>query len=395
MLSVSQFIEATNVILAERAFPAGVFVEGEVTGFKGITQGKWLWFKLKDEAGVIECFSTVWKVRQPIEDGMKVRIHGGPKVFNRSGKFVIDVDALEPVGEGALRRAFELLKKKLEADGLFAPERKRPLPRFPDRIGLIASASSDAYADFLKILGNRWGGVHVHAANVQVQGREAVPTIVGAFRYFNAHPEAAEVLVLTRGGGSLDDLHAFNSEEVARAIFASRIPVIVGVGHERDESLADFVADVRASTPSNAAERLVPDRRDVDRDLAAKASFMEGALKEELAGRKHHLLEVESVLQGHVRAAREEFDAVTADLQRQLAAFEGHVLKLSASVTGQERVLKSLDPQGVLKRGYSIVRDAGGRLLRDAASVDKGAAIAVQLAKGKLEAEVTAVTPSS
>lgn len=396
VLSVGQFIRAVNVAFEEALFPYGAEIVGEVAEFR-VSQSKWIWFKLKDEKeeGVVDCFSTVWQLKTPLEDGMKVRVHGAPEIFRKSGKFTVKVDRAEPLGAGALKRAYELLKKKLEAEGLFAAGRKRPLPRFPERVGLIASTESAAYSDFLRILGDRWGGVKVAVAHVQVQGRDAVDDIVGAFSYFNAHPELAEVIVLTRGGGSLEDLHAFNSEEVARAVFASRLPVIVGVGHERDESLADFVADVRASTPSNAAERLVPDRRDVARELAAMAAFMEGALKEELSRRKHRLMELETGLQEHVRAARDEFEAVFSDLLRQFGAFEGRVQRVSATLEGQERLLRSLDPRGVLKRGYAIVRDAAGRLLRDAGSVDRGAAITVQLAKGTLEAEVTAVKPSS
>ena len=387
-LSVSQFVDALNIIFADKVFPDGVTIEGEVAEYR-VSQGKWIWFLLKDENAVVSCFATSWQLKQPLEDGMKVRVHGVPKIYPKSGKFSITVERVEMVGEGALRRAFELMKRKLEADGLFASERKRAIPRFPERVGLIASTESAAYSDFLRILGNRWGGVKIHSAHVQVQGRDAVRDIVGAFAYFNAHPELAEVIVLTRGGGSLEDLHAFNSEEVARAIFASKVPVVVGVGHERDESLADYAADVRASTPSNAAERLTPDRREVARQIEDAARTMERALEREIAGRKHHLSEVEHVLQDHVRAARMEFDAVMSDLERVLLGFDARVRGLVAAVDRDERLLKSFDPAGVLRRGYAIVRGPDGQVLRDAASVDRGAAIAVQLAKGTVTAEVT------
>lgn len=391
-LSVSQFIESVNVSLAEAVFPYGVYVEGEIAQYK-VSQGKWIWFDLKDATGLVSCFATVWQIRQPLEDGMKVRVHGVPKLYPKNGRFSLTVDRVEMVGEGALKRAFELLKKKLEADGLFAPGRKRPLPAFPERVGLIASTESAAYSDFLRILGDRWGGVKIASAHVQVQGRDAVADIVGAFSYFNRHPELAEVIVLTRGGGSLEDLHAFNSEEVARAVFASKVPVVVGVGHERDESLADYVADVRASTPSNAAERLVPDRRDIERRVEGAVRGMESVIAQEIADRKHRLSELERQMQDHVRAARAEFDAVMTDLERCLQGFEAHVQRLLGSVERDERLLASYDPKAVLRRGYSIVRGADGRVLRDAARVDKGAAIAVQLSEGTLEADVTAAHP--
>jgi len=387
-LSVSQFVDALNIVFADKVFPRGVTIEGEVAEYR-VSQGKWIWFLLKDENAVVSCFATAWQLKQPLEDGMKVRVHGMPKIYAKSGKFSVTVDRVEMVGEGALRRAFELMKKKLAADGLFAPERKRAIPRFPERVGLIASTESAAYTDFLRILGNRWGGVRIASAHVQVQGRDAERDIVGAFAYFNAHPELAEVIVLTRGGGALEDLHAFNSEEVARAIFASKVPVVVGVGHERDETVADYVADVRASTPSNAAERLAPDRRDVARELDAFERVMQAALEKEIAHLSHRLMDIENRLSSHVREARAEFEAVMTDLERCLLGFEARVQTLVGAVDRDERLLKSFDPAAVLRRGYAIVRDASGKVLREAASVDRGSAIAVQLAQGTLEAEVT------
>lgn len=386
-LSVSQFVQGLNAAFEEVVFPYGAMIEGEVAEYR-VSQDKWVWFLLKDASSVISCFATVWQLRQPLEDGMKVRVHGVPKVHAKSGKFSVTVDRVEMVGEGALKRAFELLKKKLDAEGLFAPGRKRPLPRFPERVGLIASKESAAYTDFLRILGNRWGGLQVQSAHVQVQGREAVRDIVGAFAYFNAHPELAEVLVLTRGGGAMEDLHAFNSEEVVRAIFSSKIPVVVGVGHERDETLADFAADVRASTPSNAAERLVPDRRDLEREIEGSVRAVERALEKEIAKLGHRLFDLEHQLQEQIRSARAEFDAVMSDLELQLSNFEGRLKVLSGAVERDERLLSSYDPRAVLKRGYAIVRDAQGSLVRDAARMDKGARLAVQLSHGTLEAEV-------
>lgn len=386
-LSVSQFVQGLNAALEEALFPYGATIEGEVAEYR-VSQDKWVWFLLKDATAVVPCFSTVWQLRQPLEDGMKVRVHGVPKVHPKSGKFSVNVDRVEMVGEGALKRAFELLKKKLDTEGLFAPGRKRPLPRFPDRIGLIASKESAAYTDFLRILGNRWGGLQVQAAHVQVQGRDAVRDIVGAFAYFNAHPDLADVLVLTRGGGAMEDLHAFNSEEVVRAIFGSKIPVIVGVGHERDETLADYVADVRASTPSNAAERLVPDRREIEGMIEGATRTIENALEKEIARLGHRLFDLEHQLQEQVRSARAEFDAVMSDLELQLSNFEGRLKVLFGAVERDERLLSSYDPRAVLKRGYAIVRDAKGGVVRDATRVDRGAAIAVQLATGTLDAEV-------
>lgn len=409
VVSVSEFLASVNIAF-EETYPMGAVIEGEVVEYR-VSQGKWIWFSLKDETGLLSCFATIWQLKTPLEDGMQVRVHGMPKIHNKSGRFSLTVDRAEPVGEGALQRAFQLLKKKLEAEGVFAPERKRSIPTFPERIGLIASTESAAYTDFLRILGNRWGGVEVKSAHVQVQGVRAVEDIVGAFAWFNAHPDEVDVIVLTRGGGSLEDLHAFNSEEVARAVFSSKVPVVVGVGHERDESLADYAADVRASTPSNAAEMLVPAREHIARRLDAMVAAMESSVEGELSSLEHRLHALEERLTSRFRDERDRFDAVVdalrghfAEWQAEIsgygarierssgllfARFEGQVHRMKDGVDRSLRLLKSLDPQAVLKRGYGIVRGPDGRILRDASKVDSGEQVHVQLHAGALDATVT------
>jgi len=332
-------------------------------------------------------------------------------VHPKSGKFSLNVERVEPVGEGALRRAYELLKKNLEHEGLFAPERKRSLPRFPARIGLIASRESAAYSDFLRILGNRWGGVEVNSVHAQVQGREAVTTIVEAFEYFNAHPELADVLVLTRGGGSLEDLHAFNSEEVARAVFKSDIPVVVGVGHERDESLADYVADVRASTPSNAAEIVVPDRSEFAVELESRSSRLLGCMDNELAARRSRVDRALHLLERSITATlssfrerwhdfREAFLRFSQSVERQsvqcktlrtrlITATDNRLARLRRDLQSQERLLETLNPRTVLQRGYAVVR-AGGQAVRSTAQLKLKQEIEIELNRGQVTATVTA-----
>jgi exodeoxyribonuclease VII large subunit len=259
-ISVTEFVSIINETLAF-AYPQ-VLIEGEVSSFK-VNQGKFVFFDLKDEANVLNCFMMVHQLKMPIEDGMKVRVLGSPKVTKFS-KFSLTVRDVELAGEGALRRAMELLKKKLEGEGLFDPARKRPIPAFPTRLGLITSGASAAYADFIKILSARWGGIEVLLADVSVQGAQAPDQIVGALEYFNTLRDPVDVLVLIRGGGSLEDLAAFSTEPVARAVAASRTPIIVGVGHEVDFSLADYAADLRAATPTDAARLVVPDRHETE-----------------------------------------------------------------------------------------------------------------------------------
>lgn len=385
VFQVSEFIAYFNDAVRSFMNEQQMAIEGEIAEFK-VSQGKFAWFKLKDAEGVVDCFAMTFVLKQPVEEGMKVRVSGYPKIYQRSGKFSINVTRLELIGEGALKRAFELLKKKLAAEGLFAPERKRPLPRYPERIGLITSGEAAAYTDFVRILNNRWGGMDVQLADVAVQGKDAVAEIVGAFRWFNAHAGEFDVLVLTRGGGAMEDLAAFNDEAVARAIFSSRIPVVVGVGHERDETIADYVADVRASTPSNAAERLVPDRREALYALAVQPRMMANALERGIgAGTRRLAQSVDRMETAVRREARVVGDAMHA-FALAGARFEDAVHRRSQRVAALERLLASLDPTAVLKRGYAIVYGPKGKLVRDPAAVDAGARLRIQLASGTLRA---------
>lgn len=358
---VSEFIAHINSLVASEAH----VIEGEVSGFS-ISQGRWVFFDLKDErdGSKVGCFMMAFRLKGELEDGMKVKVLGIPKVHEKSGQFRVNVEAVELIGEGALRRAYELLLKRLEKEGLFDASRKRAIPRFPENIGVIASRESAAYGDFMRILRNRWGGVTITLAHVRVQGENAAEDIVRAFAHFNTIKAKPDVLVLARGGGSLEDLQAFNSEEVARAIFSSKIPVVVGVGHERDETIADFVADRRASTPSNAAEIIVPERRDVDYALSGMEETLLRLLEKAINERAGILNEFAGIMQAYIRE------------------------KISR-VANYVSVLNSLDPRLVLKRGYALVRSESGAVAKDASAVSIGSLIAVQLGKGTLKAKVT------
>ncbi len=410
--SVAQFLEFLNAALSTAVFPEGVAVEGEVAEYR-VSQERWIWFKLKDKEATVDCFATVWQLRTPLEDGMQVRLYGRPKVHPKSGRFSLNVERAELVGEGALRRAYELLKRRLAEEGVFAPERKRPLPRFPRRIGLITSREAAAYSDFLRILGNRWGGVEIVLAHVQVQGREAVGDIVRAFRWFNAHPSSADVLVLTRGGGSLEDLHAFNDEATVRAVFSSKIPVVVGVGHERDETLADFAADVRASTPTNAAELVVPDRSEIAAALRSAERHLEHSLRLSLESRVAGVRHAVSVLERRALSGVADLGHLLKDFGSRLAAFRlraetrarvvdqsAALLHSSASrlvererarLEAEIRLLAGLDPRRLLARGYAIVR-AGGQVIKAASQASVGTVLDIALAEGRLSAKTTSST---
>lgn len=363
ILQVSDLLALVNQTL-EFAYPS-VIVQGEVSSFQ-VSRGKFVFFDLKDEEGAVNCFMMAFALHQPLEDGMRVQIVAQPRLTAR-GKFSLTVREVLPVGEGSIKRAFALLKAKLEKEGLFDPARKRALPQIPQRVGLIASVESAGYGDFIKILNHRWGGVEVSVANVQVQGMGAAEQIMRALDYFNQLAEPPEVLVLARGGGSADDLAVFNDELLARAIAGSRVPTLVGVGHEVDVSLADLVADVRAATPSNAAQLLVPDRH----ALLAELSQREKRLAQQLESR-----------------AKEVRKVVDSAAIRMVGNLQQLLQENRRRIAQAELLLRQLNPKAVLQRGYSLVRDERGALVTDAAKITPGTVLTITAARAIIRAGV-------
>lgn len=329
--TVSDFIAVTNQAL-DYMYPS-VEVEGEVSGFK-LNQGKFVFFDLKDAEGSIGCFMMAFQLRMPIEDGMKVVITAAPKLTQK-GKFSLTVKAIRPIGEGSLKKSFEILKAKLQKEGLFAPERKRLLPEQSSLVAVISSVQAAGYADFMKIADDRWGGVRFEVAHVQVQGEAAPDQMIRALKYFNSRDKLPDVIVIIRGGGSADDLAAFNDELLAREVAASRVPVLAGIGHEVDESLVDLVADVRAATPSNAAQILLPDKGEVRRSVQRQISLL--------------LPRVEWLIEEQSRQVRAVLEASLRAVERSLEQAEGRFLAV-------RQVLVQLNPDLVLRRGYSILR---------------------------------------
>ncbi|MBQ6149585.1 exodeoxyribonuclease VII large subunit [Candidatus Saccharibacteria bacterium] len=304
-LTPSEFLAVVNQTL-EYAY-SSVTIVGEVSEFK-INQGKWVFFNVKDEESSVPCFMTLWGLTQPIEDGMKVVIRGVPKV-TKWGKFSFTVSKIAPVGEGSLKKAFEMLKKKLKDEGLFDISKKRPLPEEISKIGVISSTQAAGYHDFVKIINARWGGMKVLVAHTQVQGLDASEQMIKALKYFNERTDV-DVIALIRGGGSKDDLACFNDEALVRAVAASKIPVITGIGHEVDESLCDLAADVRASTPSNVAELLTRDRK--------------------------------------TEKITEKVEAIYQKIISEIRILE-------SEVSQKKRIIETLNPENILKQGYAIL----------------------------------------
>jgi exodeoxyribonuclease VII large subunit len=355
--SVSDFIAVVNQTL-EYAYPS-VEIEGEVASFK-VNQGKYVFFDIKDSGGSINCFMTVWQLRVPIENGMKVIISAIPKL-TQWGKFSLTIKTVRPSGEGALKKSFELLKTKLDSEGLFAPDRKRQLPILPRHIAVISSIGAAGYADFIKILNDRWGGLRVDVANVQVQGQGAADQIIRAVDYFNQQETLPEVIVIIRGGGSADDLSTFNDDPLVRSVAGSRIPTLVGVGHETDQSLVDLAADVRASTPSNAAQILVPDKNEIIRNVKNQ---------------------VDSLVPRIIQAIDQQKTAIKSRLVEIIEKIEISMDQQITFVSNLKNVLIQLDPNKVLNRGYAIIRGV----------IKKGLTIEIETNKAILKAEVKNVT---
>ena len=384
VFSVSEYAEYLNEALAGR----DAVVEGEVSEYR-VNQGKWTFFKIKDENAVLDCFGVVFKLKFPLEDGMRVRLYGRPSIYAKSGKFSITVEWVEPVGAGALKRAFELLKSELEKEGLFARERKRVVPRFPKRIGLITSKEAAAYNDFIKVLQHRFGGIEIYFHHVQVQGAEAAADVARAFEYFNAHqPEfQLDAVVLIRGGGAMEDLAAFNSRETAYAIFGSLAPVVVGIGHEQDVTIADFVADVRASTPSNAAELIAPQRESVAREVLEMARALERGVETLRQNSLHRVDLAVTALDRYTFGRVHNLEGVFKKLALHLNFFGEKITMQESKIDNFARLIKSFSPQAVLERGYALVRKEG-KVISSVNDLKTRDVIGLRLKDGEIGAEV-------
>ena len=362
------FVASVNQIL-ETAFPL-VAVEGELSQFR-LTRNRWVYFNLKDELANVPCFGTVYQLPGTLQDGLMLRAIGAPRLHPRFG-FSLNIQSIQPVGEGSLKKAADLLRTKLEAEGLFAPERKRPLPPVPKYVGLITAADSAAANDFWKVLNDRWVGVEVSLADVAVQGEQAPLQIIAAIEAFSSLAEPPEVLVITRGGGSADDLAAFNDERVVRAVAVSRIPTLIAIGHEIDVSLAELAADRRASTPTHAAFELVPDKKPVMDSLEQVREIIQKRLQTKLESAGSSLEQTATVLRDSVKAI--------LDWQNKRLADAGKILEL-------------LSPQATLRRGYALLHGPAG-LIISVSQAKPGQIIEARLSDGTIRSEVKEISNS-
>ena len=391
VLSITQLTEYIRGRLDDDPFLGQVAVRGEISNYKVYPSGHH-YFTLKDEGAALKCVmfkSSAVRLRFRPDNGMKVIAMGKVTVYPRDGAYQLYCAAMAMDGVGDLYAAFEQLKKKLAAQGLFDPAHKKPLPKCPGTIGIVTSSAGAAVHDMLRILRKRYPLTKVRLLPVRVQGAEAPGEIAAAIRYANRY-RLADLLIVGRGGGSIEDLWAFNDELVAHAIYESEIPVISAVGHEPDVTISDYVADLRAATPSNAAELAVPDQDALRQNLDAMSSAMASALSRQLKAARQHLnvLSRSPALRSPTGYIEQREKSLELLKNRLIAAQNQSITRKNQRYIAAVSKLDAMSPLKVLTRGYSMAQTEAGEVLRSVRQVELGERISVLLSDGKLSATV-------
>ena len=398
IFDVSEINDYIKTIMDGDGLLSGLTIRGEISNYKVYPSGHH-YFSLKDAGGAIRCVmfrGSAAALRFRPENGMKVLASGRVSVFPRDGAYQLYCQRLTPEGVGDLYVAFEQLKKKLQAEGLFDPAHKKPLPPFPQRIAIVTSAAGAAIHDMLRILGKRYPLAKVILLPVRVQGVEAPAEIAGAIRYVNRF-QLADLIITGRGGGSMEDLWAFNDERVARMIYLSQIPVISAVGHEPDVTISDFVADLRAATPSNAAELAVPEQGELRERIAALRLRLAQAEERRLKLIRQQVEKLQSarVLQNPKNYLEDRRLLLDFQQNKLTAAMRQLVLKKQQDFVARRTALEAMSPLKVLSRGYAMTRDSAGRVVTDAAALKPGEIITVTLRNGEVDAAVREIRGGS
>lgn len=391
VLSITQLNEYIRSRMDADPLLNTVAVRGEISNYKQYPSGHH-YFTLKDEASALRCVmfkGNAMRLRFRPENGMKVIAVGKVSVYPRDGAYQLYCVSLTVDGVGDLYVAFEQLKKKLAAQGLFDPAHKKPLPRYPGRIGIITSSAGAAVHDMLRILNKRYPLSKVYLLPVRVQGAQAPGEIVSAIRYANYY-QLADLLIVGRGGGSIEDLWAFNDEQVALAIYQSRIPVISAVGHEPDVTISDYVADLRAATPSNAAELAVPDQDALRQNLDAQISAMAAALTRQIKASRQHLnaLVASPALQSPTGYLEQKRQQLLLLKNRLISAQNQSLAVRKQKYIAAAAKLDAMSPLKVLTRGYSMTRKEDGTVVRSVSQTEIGERVRISLEDGTLCATV-------
>ena len=391
VFTVSALNDHIKALVDSDPMLAGVAVRGELSNYKVYPSGHH-YFTLKDAESSLRCvmFKTnASRLRFRPENGMGVTVFGRVSVYPRDGAYQLYCTAILPEGMGDLHVAFEQLKRKLAEEGLFESVHKKPIPRYPRRIAVITSGAGAAVLDVIRVLGKRWPLAEVIVMPVRVQGVEAPPEIVGAIEYANRW-NVADLIITGRGGGSMEDLWAFNDERVARAIFASGIPVISAVGHEPDVTIADFVADLRAATPSNGAELAVPDCDEIMENLSGAAVRMQQAMRRRLQLLRSRLSDFSNrrVLTDPMSAVDDKRMRLDLLQSRLAARAEGYLNARRSAYVRLASSLDALSPLKVLSRGYSVAQTTDGSLVKDVSQTRVGDRLKIRLMRGSLKCVV-------
>ena len=391
IISVSELNGVVKLLLDNDPLLRNLAVRGELSNYKIYPSGHH-YFTLKDPEGALRCVmfkGSALRLRFRPENGMKVVVTGRVSVFPRDGAYQLYAEEMIPEGAGDLAVAFEQLKARLYAEGLFDPARKKPLPEYPERIAIVTSPAGAAVHDMIRILRRRYPLAKVILLPVRVQGAEAPAEIAGAIRYADRW-QIGDVIITGRGGGSLEDLWAFNDERVARAISACKIPVISAVGHEPDVTISDFVADVRASTPSHAAETAVPDQMELRRFLLSSQQRLTKSQEKRLAAERQRLTDfaAKRCLTEPTAFIQDKRMELVHRQQRLGDLSQGQLIRKRQRFAAISAALDAMSPLKVLGRGYAVARDAEGRILKTYRDISVGDTVTVTLGEGGFTSRV-------
>ena len=396
LLSVTELTRYMRALMDSDEILRDIWVSGEISNLSQPSSGH-IYFSLKDQTATLRCViwrTTAMRMLVNLRNGQAVEAHGAISLYERDGTYQLYVDSLRLAGEGWLYQEFLRLKARLEAEGLFDEARKRAIPAIPQRIGIVTSATGAALQDILNTLTNRYPLAEVILSPAPVQGDDAPPRLVKALQRLEA--ARPDVIIMARGGGSLEDLWAFNDERLVRAIVASIIPVITGIGHETDFTLADFAADLRAPTPTGAAVLATPDAAEMRAALGSQLLHLDSAMAALIAASKRDTADTLLRLgrlspQRKVQDDRQRLDEL---LERAVRSLSAHQRLRHAQVDGLSSRLQALSPLAVLQRGYAVLRGPGGRILQSVSQVKPGDIVKARIQDGDLTAQVQQINPS-
>jgi exodeoxyribonuclease VII large subunit len=385
ILSVSQF----NQLIDEIISPLQVIVEGELSQIN-TNSGRWFFATLKDNQASVSIFSPLGRIPnwQVLQEGMRVRVDGWPKIYQKTGRFSLFARSIAPAGRGALKEAYEKLKQDLMALGYFDPARKRALPRLVRRIGLITAPGSRAYSDFVSVLADQSSGLRIDFYPVLVQGDEAINQIVQALDFFNQRAGRYDLLVLTRGGGSLEDLLPFNSRVVAEAVYGAKVPLLAAIGHEADDCLIDLVADFRSSTPTAAAQMI---KKHQEEALLMVDSLVQGLIDSyqgQILVQKDNLVNFANRLTFYYQNQFQESAILLARFASGINSFLRQIQTRQKARYSLEKLLLSYDHRAILKRGFTLTLDERAKIVKNPSKVSTGDKITTRFYQGQLVSEV-------